>query len=477
LVLSVVGCGFDDVERVESTRQGFVNAVPTLLVPSIDLTGRSFGAAIVTDGESALVTANADTSDNDGSVILFTRAVDVWAESHVFDPPESNSLYGTGLALRGDTLAIGGAGVWIHRGPDWQLEAALEGEFLHTSFGDALALDENLLAVGDAEAITDDSAYVFERSGSTWTEVAHVFPSDTTEDREFGAAVAIAGDVLVVGAPGPVVAGLGGPLGAVYVYRRQGGSWTETQKLLSSDAVDGDRFGEALAMSNGILVVGAWRSSVELGETGKVFVFEDVGGTFQEKVAFGSPTNNISFGLAVSFDGTTLLAGGGGFDESGKAELFDYDGGAFTPSLILSDLELPAGSYFGTTVGISGDIAVVGAQEADAAYAFNLFDAKKCTPDGTGVIESTGATTSCAPYLCAEGACATACVTSNDCVVGSVCDTALGQGQCVPESRGVAAADEGGCETRVLRSERSSGAVALAVLALAWLRRRARISA
>src|SRR5690606_32291519 len=264
-----------------------------------------------------------------------------------------------------------------------------------------------------AESIRPDSAYVFERVGQSWTERAHLTP-DTSDDLQFGAAVALEGDVLVVGAPGPVVPGLDGPLGSAHIYRFQSGSWVHTQVLAASTPVAGDRFGGALAIAGGTLLVGAWRSQLD-GAYGTISVFDDVGGSFVEVAVVTSKIGGVSFGDSFAFDGTHLLAASNNPDAAGSGESFTRDGSTFVPGPLLAGLTLPAGASFGSAIALSGELAAVGARDASAAYAYRLLGAKQCSTDGTSVIESNGATTSCAPYFCQAGACATSCQTSNDC--------------------------------------------------------------
>lgn len=470
LLGSGLGCSAEPPAQLSVARSAWVNAVSKPLTPSVDLTTRSFGTVVATDGTSILVSADGDDSSTDGMVVLFSAGADGWHETRVFQPTDQGSLFGRALAVNGDTLAIGGAGVAVYRksGADWVEETTLPAELLHANFGEALALDQSRMAVGDAESITSDSAFVFERSGASWAQVAQLTPDDTTADVQFGAAVAIRGDVLAVGAPGPVVPPVsGGPLGAVYVYRLQAGSWVQTQKLASSAAEAGDRFGEQLALVGTTLVVGARRS-------GTIAVFEDTAGSFQETALVSSQVSTVGFGGSIAFDGTTLLAGGGGVSDKGRVETFTREAGAFVAGHSLTELSLAVGTGYGDAVAVAGSVAAVGAPEADGAFAYQLLEGKECTDDLTAVIESSGATTPCAPYFCAAGACATHCEKSTECSVGYVCDTSLGGGQCVAASKGSAAGDDGGCRASRGRPRPVAPWVAACVGLIALSRRRRR---
>ncbi|HYP53441.1 MAG TPA: hypothetical protein VEQ42_07865, partial [Pyrinomonadaceae bacterium] len=102
------------------------------------------------------------------------------------------------------------------------------------------------------------SAYVYTRSGSTWTQQQKLTASDGVANDEFGYAVAIGGDTIFVGRHFTQVGNPARTRGAVYVFTRSGTTWTQSATpLVSGDAADGDLFGASLAYDEGTLVVGA----------------------------------------------------------------------------------------------------------------------------------------------------------------------------------------------------------------------------
>lgn len=441
----VLGCaGPAPDSSLAVSRPSLVTALATPLTPPPGLAQLQFGRKVATDGASVLVAAYDFSATVGGGVALYTQQAGTWTERRVFSSADENTSYGSAIAVDGDTIAIGtGGDVEVHRGSggSWQLEALLEGQFLHVAFGDALALDGQRLAVGDAEAIRPDSAFVFQRSVSSWSAVAHVTPL-VADDVEFGDAVALSGDVLVVGAPQRLT--VQSP-GAAHVFRRQGADWVHSQTLTSGSA-EADQFGAALALSGTRLVVGARRYQEGSGPTGAIWLYEDVGGAFQELDVLTSKLGLVSFGEVVAFDGVTLLAGGGGVGDSGRVETFVRGASGWTPGPVLAQASLPEGAAFGASVGVAGDVAVVGAPGANTAYAYRLVAGKECSADGASVLETDGSSTSCAPYVCSEGECRTGCAVSSDCAPGSVCDTSLGAGQCIGASQaGAVSGDSGGC--------------------------------
>src|SRR5262249_32981521 len=116
-------------------------------------------------------------------------------------------------------------------------------------------------------AMQAGAAYVFVRSGTNWSQQAYLKASNTGPNDTFGFAVAIAGDTLVVGAPGESsnATGVNGNQsdnsaaysGAAYVFVRSGTNWTQQAYLKASNTGALDFFGIAVALSGGTIVVGA----------------------------------------------------------------------------------------------------------------------------------------------------------------------------------------------------------------------------
>jgi FG-GAP repeat len=145
-------------------------------------------------------------------------------------------------------------------------------------FGFSVAISGETVVVGralDEGPVDGDSgsAYVFVRSGGVWTQQQKLVASDAAAGDDFGFSVAISGETVVVGAPEEsVVPGL---QGSAYVFVRNGGVWTQQQKLEASDAAADDQFGSSVTISGETVVVGAWRTDrIEPWENqGSAYVF------------------------------------------------------------------------------------------------------------------------------------------------------------------------------------------------------------
>ena len=119
----------------------------------------------------------------------------------------------------------------------------------------------------------DEGSYTFTVKGFG---MKRLLANDNSEEDRFGASVAIAGDILVAGAPGDDI-GSNSDQGSAYVfYRNQGGSdnWGEVKKLFASDGAVGDRFGRSLAISGNTIVVGAFFDDIgSNSDQGSVYIY------------------------------------------------------------------------------------------------------------------------------------------------------------------------------------------------------------
>src|SRR5262249_40020856 len=148
----------------------------------------------------------------------------------------------------------------------------------------SVAISGDTIVVGafndDSPLSNAGSAYVFVRSGTTWTQQQKLTASDAAADQEFGNAVAINGDTVFVGEHFADLPG-NSEAGAVYIYTRGGIAWTQVQKLIPAGGVIlGDHFGESLAFSNNKLAVGSPGADIPFTAAGSVYVFAQSGGAY-----------------------------------------------------------------------------------------------------------------------------------------------------------------------------------------------------
>ncbi len=251
------------------------------------------------------------------------------------------------------------------------------------SFGIAVAVDDDAL-VG---AYTDKagSAYVFSLDGSNWAQAQKLVAPDGLGGDKFGQAVAIDGDIAMVGAP-QHEHGAGYGVGAVYVFRREGSGWVKQQELLTSGPGASDLLGRSISLRGDVALIGAPADSDIAFFSGSAHVYRLDPQTSQwvheqelhaSDAAFG---DSFGFSVALGPDGSTALVGslgdnGSGF-ASGSAYVFRFEGSNWVEEQKLVPSDGAASDEFGRSVATSGDVALIGARGAagsqGAAYSFRF---------------------------------------------------------------------------------------------------------
>jgi hypothetical protein len=317
-------------------------------------------------------------------------------------------VIGAPLANPGGASDVGAAYVFVKPGGGWvdmtqTAKLTASDKAWGDYFGVSVSVSGDVVVVGafdaDPGGTTDaGAAYVFVKPGSGWggnlTETAKLTAADKEAYDSFGNSVAVSGEVVVVGAP---VTDLGGKsyAGDVYVFVKPGGGWvdmTQTAKLTASDKVAGDHFGDSVAVSGDLVVVGAYLANPGgTIDAGVAYVFIKPGGgwgdmTQTAKLTASDKAAHDQFGDSVAVSGDVVVVGapnvnpdGRGF--AGAAYVFAKPGGGWvdmTQTAKLTASDAAAGDSFGYSVGVSGTEIVIGAPYADsggilwtgAAYVF-----------------------------------------------------------------------------------------------------------
>lgn len=297
-----------------------------------------------------------------------------WREARVAAPePGAFMLYGSTVAVSGDTLAVGAVEaewesfafyVYVRQGDQWPLQAVVRVANHGQEHGlPSLALSGDTMAVGlsrvGAAAAVAGEVHVFVRRSGAWLPQAVLSEGSAAEWGLFGHSVDVAGDTLAVGAPR---AGSRTRFpGIVYVFRRTGASWQREARLVPADLSQGAGFGNdvSLAPTGALLAAGAhWdRAGSPPGPAlaGSVHVFRRQGTTWLREIRFqGFP--GAQLGETVS------LAGGGLVVGSAVESAFTYSrsGGAWHRGPRLFRVTDPeATGLFGFYAGSSGRWAIV----------------------------------------------------------------------------------------------------------------------
>lgn len=201
-------------------------------------------------------------------------------------------------------------------------------------------------------------------------EVASLHASLPLAGSAFGSAVAIKGDVLIVGAPEETLPGLPAA-GATYVFRLVGGAWVEEARLTAADAASGDRFGRSVAIATDVAVVGAPLDDDTFAgpDTGSAYVFRKAkGGAWAQeaKIRSSSSATGDEFGASVAYDGAFALVGAPNHTENGPSSGTAYVFAPFSPTQWIEEAQVFApdgatGDLYGTSVSIHGQRFIIGA--------------------------------------------------------------------------------------------------------------------
>jgi FG-GAP repeat len=222
-------------------------------------------------------------------------------------------------------------------------------------FGLAVALDEETALIGAPQADVKGfnsagAVYVFKREAGTWKDW-QILTADPDQNYEaLGAAVALDGDTLFAGAPGKFASG------AVIVYVRNGATWQQQPAIKLSDAEEYESLGVSADLDGDTAIVG---SSARYGAA---YIYRQDGSSWkmQQKLVGSRSLDWDNFGVSVAVDGETAVVGASRED---KAYLFQWDGAKWT---LGQELEQTDASFsaMGKAVDLYGDMAVVGAVHA-----------------------------------------------------------------------------------------------------------------
>ncbi len=465
-----------------------------------------FGGAVAIDGDTMVIGSPFEGSDVNtvlhaasmptpgtennlapasGAVYVYVRSGTTWApQAYLKAPnPEIGDAFGVAVAVSGNTIVVGASNessnqstilhagslptaasdddsassagaayVFVRSGTTWSTEAYLKASNAEASdnFGGSVAIDGDTIVVGASSEDSNQStilhagsfptaagdndaagaagaAYVFVRTGSTWSQQAYLKACNNEAADTFGEVVAISGDTIVVGAKGedgglpgvlnagslPTPAGdndAANGAGAAHVFVRSGTTWSQQAYLKSTNAGASDLFGYPVAISGDTIVVGAHledgnntavinSSSLPslatannlAGAAGAAYVFFRTGSTWAQQAYLKAPNAeaNDEFGYSVAISGDTIVIGAH-FEDSnqetvsqstglptpagdndanasaGAAYVFTRTAGTWSPNAYLKTPNPDAGDRFAVSVSVSGSTIVAGAWYEDS---------------------------------------------------------------------------------------------------------------
>ena len=239
-------------------------------------------------------------------------------------------------------------------------------------FGWSVATSGDYAVIGAPYAEVDGNvnkgaAYVFHRSGDTWSQQAKLVASDDDPGEYFGSSVGISGEYIIVGAPQEWSTGTGA--GAAYIFKRSGSTWTEQAKLIPTDSWKAyDEFGTSVSISSiagsEYAAIGAPYDDENGEDSGSLYIFHRTTGStwVQEAELFNEypwSEDNFGYSVFISSLGTVVIGGApgddvGSNDDQGSARIFMKSGSSWNPSATLTAPEGTANDEFGKSVAVSG---------------------------------------------------------------------------------------------------------------------------
>ena len=259
---------------------------------------------------------------------------------------------------------------------------------IHDNLGASVGISGDYAMVGVPKDDTDDgrnagSIQVFFRSETGWIQHQKLNTSDIVGGDELGTTLAMSGDYAIVGAPRKD--DFGRNSGAAYIFTRQDTVWVEQAKLVAPDARPGDYFGISVAIDGDTALVGAHRMNKPTADAGSVYVFERLGNSWIRTAHLTAPdaTKFAYFGFSVGIDGDTAIIGATRDDEAGldagAAYVFVRRGLQWTFQEKLLGNNTESEDNFGYAVDVDGDFAIVTSPKnkgQGAAYIYQREGAK-----------------------------------------------------------------------------------------------------
>jgi hypothetical protein len=236
-------------------------------------------------------------------------------------------------------------------------------------------------------------------TAQNWNQIIKAAANDRGAVDQFGYSVAISGDYAIVGANSEDEDALGaatlGDVGSAYIFVRSGSTWSQQQKIVASDRAASDLFGTSVAISGDYAIVGADREDEDtsgaatLSFAGSAYIFARSGNTWtqQQKIVASDRAADDFFGKSVAISGDYAIVGADREDEdtsgaatlsgAGSAYIFVRTGSSWTQQQKIVASDRAASDFFGNSVAISGDYAIVGApfEDEDASGAATLMNA------------------------------------------------------------------------------------------------------
>jgi len=359
------------------------------LTDTAQIIGEETGISVAMSGDTAVVGANNESTEN-GAAYVFVKPSSGWANmTQTATLTASDGVAGDGfgqaVAIGGDVILVAAqnsSAVYLYVNPagGWQdmtQTAKLTASAGQSRFGLALGVSGNTVVIGSYGTNQEGTAYVYEKPSGGWVDMQQTGELLASDKGDFGLAVAISGNTIVVGSPTAI-----SQEGVANLYTKPVGGWKDVEPvgtLTSNPVFAGANFGQAVSIAGDTVVVGAFLAGNL--RTGMAYIFVEPHngwGDMTQTAQLFAPAGVQFFGSSVSIGGTTIVVGSPYSVQTGIACVYVKPAnGWVTTSRANALLKASDGAnedLFGASVSVSNGMVLVGAFQHNelrgAAYVF-----------------------------------------------------------------------------------------------------------
>jgi hypothetical protein len=357
-------------------------------------TSGTAGQVLQSNGNNTMTWANASAATNNGSV-----GFGGWGDCSTNNISEYNPVadvtgaavdnFGYSVSISGNYAIVGApfddvgvntnqgsASIYQLTGGNWVLMQKITDPAgaLGDIFGNSVSISGNYAIVGapfdDGVAGADQgSASIYQLTGGNWVLMQKITdPAGALGDR-FGSSVSISGNYAIVGAEVDDV-GVNTDQGSASFYQLTGGSWVWMNKITDATGATNDYFGFSVSISGNYAIVGAYEDNVGANANqGSASIYQLTGGSWvwMNKITDPAGAVDDNFGYSVSISGNYAIVSAPSYAvlsnmNQGSASIYQLSGASWVWINRINDGGGAAGDNFGTSVSISGNYAIVGAQ-------------------------------------------------------------------------------------------------------------------
>ena len=359
------------------------NQYQTKLHPGDGANSDNFGTSLDVDETYIVVGApyDDDKGTDSGSAYILSYNGSSWDQSQklITTDETADDHFGMAVAIDDPVIVVGApdysktgspsvsqcGGIYIYKrsGSNWSLIDTLAANDAASSdyFGQSVAIDENIIAVGAPK--TDDSGsksgsvYIFfGNNGEDWAQNTELKASDGSSEDQFGFSLAMDGNYVIIGSPYDDDNGAGS--GSAYIFYYDGASWSQQAKLTANNATAGDWFGTSVNIDGSYAIVGAPNHDSGGTNAGAVYIFKKNESNWIQETSINGSGSNSGMGISIAMNSSYAIVGA---DNPGYFYTLELGSTWFKKTLYT--LNENSNNGLGDTVALNDTFAVFGLKQ------------------------------------------------------------------------------------------------------------------